>query len=123
MGADFIGAIVWLPNDQKPDWKAGQQAIQKLASMPMSDWPTDFVEFWADENEDTKKAADVLQRDLECVQEHWDDGGRESGMVCVMGINILLTGGMSYGEAPTDLMDCINRLGSADVLEACGLNP
>jgi len=38
------------------------------------------------------------------------------------GKDILITGGMSYGEAPTELMDCISRLGSADVLRACGLN-
>ena len=123
MGADFIGALVWLPKDEKPDWEVGRQTIQKLASTPMPNWPDEFVEFWADgPDQDPNGPAAMLKQDLECLQDHWDNGGRESAMVQILGVNMLLTGGMSWGDAPTDLMDCIDRLREADVLQACGFN-
>ena len=122
MGADFIGALVWLPKDEKPDWKGGRQAIQKLEATPRQGWPEDYVSDWADLHETDAEALAELRQDLKCLQEHWDEGGRESGMVQILGHNILLTGGMSRGDAPTELMDCIDRLGAANVLQACGFN-
>ena len=123
MGVDFIGAVMAMPAHEEPDWEAGRRAIEHLASAPMRAWPTDFRDLFADElGDDTHVDAARLRRDFGRVRDHWENGGRESGRFSILGVHLLVTGGMSDGDPPTDLVDSIGRLDAAGVLEACGFN-
>ena len=114
MGGDFLGAIVWLPEGEQPDWEAGRRTIRKAAGA---------VEIWMDGVAlDPAEAAALLAQDLAFFQDHWDNGGREAGRRRMPGLRVLFTGGMSDGDPPTALMESIERLRQAGVLRACGFN-
>ena len=123
MGADFIGAVMMIEQARKPDWRAGREAIDKLAATPAPNWPEAYRDQWEDGDPgDELRLADELREDLDEVETCWEEGGRECGGLTLMGYNVLVTGGMSWGDSPTELTDQISRLDCADVLQACGFN-
>ena len=118
MGADMLISLLYLPTGSEPDWPAGEKQIEKLAGMPKKKWPTELTERC-----DGKKANELvtlLRADLKNVEAAWGGNHREGTSFTIGGHEILVTGGLSWGDMPTELSDSIDRLWSSGVAEACG---
>lgn len=103
MGADFIFWAITMPTDKNPDWDAGIKFIhndEHLSSI-------------------IKKS---LLSDLKEVKEAWEGKRRDTDKWDLCHLTIMVSGGMSNGESPTDIGDKINDLSDAGVLEACGFD-
>jgi hypothetical protein len=101
MGADFIFWAVSLPKNQKPNWKAGERYIDKYEDVD---------------------ARSSLRSRLKNFQLAWSNQHRESGFMTICHLEVLVSGGMSWGDTPTDLGNDINDLSDSGVLEACGFD-
>jgi hypothetical protein len=123
MGADLCLTYVTIRRDKKPNWDAGQAAINRLDKK----WKAavkrdpDFVP-----DEDTfggRDAEDIisdLKADLSDLKEGVK-GLRRDMTTIIVGIwDIYVTGGMSWGDDPTDLYAGLRRLYDAGIIKACG---
>lgn len=137
MGADFFYyALTWL-KDQKLDWEAGKAHIRKLAEDYKKEAegghrPTlgENYEDPEDEGERpvlTDSGCDYTVSDMELSLEDIQSGiagSRRDCNVCQLGhLQILLTGGMSWGDDPTDLCHAMQAVLDCDGLaQAIGFN-
>lgn len=111
MGADFIFWWLSLPKGQKPNWKAGEKLIESL------DLDDPALEFGT-----TDISLDILLAKLKTVRQAWEGKDREGGFMNVAHLQILITGGVSGGDSPTDLGNDINDLEQGGILDVCGFN-
>lgn len=128
MGADLILAHIWTTKpDSELDWDAARSAIEALTvddvdseshySWNDAEVPTDDEEFLS------KKVRPGVRNDLEEFKSLWQASlsnlPRDADM-CTMGpVRALITGGMSWGDSPTETWDLLSRLPDS-VLKAIG---
>jgi hypothetical protein len=121
MGADMILSVLWIGKKKNPDFKKGEALIQKLAMTPAEEWPKEFIDRF---NDDIMigPMVDELSQSLNEVKRSWSGNHREAAFMEMCGRRILVTGGLSWGDAPTDLMGDIDNLLSSGVAKACGFS-
>jgi hypothetical protein len=121
MGAEMILSVLWVSKKKKPDFKKGEALIQKLAMTPAEEWPEEFTERF---NGDIMigPMVDQLGRSLKEVEQAWSGRHREATFMEMCGRRILVTGGLSWGDSPTELMRDIDNLLSSGVAKACGFS-
>jgi hypothetical protein len=138
MGMDFNCYLAWIPSGQEPDWAAGKAAIDALAGTPPRDWPGSFVVYYDGElgaydvdletmsdavgRGHAQRAAAHLRTDLVCVRDGLSGQRRDTALYDVPGLRLLISGGFSDGDPPSELAEAMSRLECAGVLEACGFN-
>lgn len=138
MGADMLLWTLPLRNGAEPDWKAGESVVDKLEATPLKEWPEDYrdryvqleeaeAETVEDKAADAKKETEqratevkALRQALEDVKQAWDGHHREGASIQVAGYDILVTGGLSWGDPPTELATAMDRVGLSGVESACG---
>jgi hypothetical protein len=138
MGADMLLWTMPLRMGEEPDWTAGAIIVAKLEATPLKDWPEDYRDRYvqgleeaeakaedkaaaasAEAKQRAKEVAD-LRKALDEVQQAWAGNHREGTSIQVAGYDILVTGGLSWGDPPTELATAIDRLGMSGVEAACG---
>jgi hypothetical protein len=126
MGADFLVAFVSVPKGTDPDWLAGEAYIESLRGKPLGDWDEEYVANYMDELDDECSAEEVafvknreannLLEDLTEIRRVWEGGFRRDATILEIGDQtVLLTGGMSWGDSPTDLAEMIWKQDQAGV--------
>lgn len=59
-------------------------------------------EFDDDEKSEYEKAIEWVDNFIDCVYGYWESGSRETTVYYFRGVPILVTGGLSWGDDPTD---------------------
>ena len=116
MGADFMASWICWPKDKSfEEWQeAAKEAICKLRSWDDLDSPETM------ENELDPDLVDHYRNDpkslREMILEHLDqidDESREVGYGEIGNWGFLVTGGLSWGDVPTDVFDSFNIVNAA----------
>lgn len=123
MGADFLVHYISWPKNTQPDWADGFKEIERLRALPTEAWPEDYKNSgYGDEDSIPGDAADELSEDLKEVQRVADGGYTREATTFLIGDEevVLLTGGQSWGDSPTNMYERIDRLYGAGVIHAIG---
>lgn len=121
MGADMILSAVSISKKKKPDFKKGEALIKKLAMTPVEKWPKEFMERYSDET-DIGPMVTTLRESLSELERAWSGHHREAAWMHVCGRKLIVTGGLSWGDSPTELMNDIDNLLNSGVAQACGFS-
>jgi hypothetical protein len=118
MGADLLIVSLVIDKAREPDFDAGHEAIENLASIDV-EAPDEFFEYDCDNDEGMteirRQLADALE-ELRCGLV-----SREVEWIELRGARVYVTGGMSWGDTPTHLFETIVRLRAVrGVLTAVG---
>ncbi len=116
MGADFLVAALAIESGRQPDFEAARRAIESLArdQIEIPD------EFWENDPDTDKGLAAVRSQlrdalnDLKAALQQ----SRELGWLEIRGATVYLTGGLSTGDAPTELFETFARLLAVPVVLA-----
>ena len=102
MGADLILSFLYIEKDKQPNWEAGKKALAGLL-----------------ENEDEDPLP--TEKDIEDLFNAWADKYRDAVLVNIGEYAVLISGGMSWGDDPTDTYAVIDRVANyPQVYEAMG---
>jgi hypothetical protein len=121
MGANMILSAVSISKKKKPDFEKGEELIAKLEMTPADKWPAEFTDRFNDDLKIGPMAA-ALRKSLEALVQAWAGHHREAAWMNVCGRKLIVTGGLSWGDPPTDLMSDIENLLSSGVAQACGFS-
>lgn len=116
MGADLLLHHVWIRHGQAPDWAAAKAVIagmtdaetEALESIEYTEVPTPAL------------YRDSLLNDLEDVIDVWQNDRRVAYRTQIGPVDVLLTGGVSWGDEPTDEFRVIGRLLETQAFETAG---
>jgi len=138
MGGDFFLEYISIEKDKEPDWTKAREVVEKMGRVHISKWKDtfdhDFTELFERYYEEALSYEDEIQPDMNdrikicenliaCLREiraSWDNGTRDSIVIELRGRNYLFTGGMSWGDAPTELYDQIGKLLCTKLIQAAG---
>ena len=139
MGADFL--FYQMSGPPEPDWDKVERAIKELAGLPLDNWPDEFKEQYLGtianaegvpkETEETPQAWAKLRLTpaLAEFQLGWTGEHRQGGCFEMPnGQHVMLTGGLSWGDGPTELynvmmlLDFSGVLNAADIMGGLGLD-
>ena len=141
MGADFCFLYLIMKKGKEPDWNACIERLVEMSSTHLSKWPGKFqidiedvgikCDFdgstYCEENEsidDSKDRSDAVRRaqeSYEAVRRMFSQGSRDSDFLIVGGLEILLTGGMTWGDDPTDGYTKVNNFYAFELWKVAGM--
>lgn len=116
MGADMLITALVIEQGSRPDFEAARAAIDALSPAQV-EFPD---EFW-DHDVETDEGLDAIRHELrDSLAEvkaalKWS---RELTSLELRGATVYLTGGLSNGDAPTELFEAITRLYAVPVVLA-----
>jgi len=120
MSADLLIAALTVDEERALDFEAADRAVSKLSD---DDDVIDFERFSVEdpwEPEALERVRAVLRSDLRRLREAIESRV-EFAEMSVRGATLYVTGGLSYGDGPTEIWDVIARLRAVDgVLAAAG---
>jgi hypothetical protein len=141
MSSDLLVTYLTIPRKKKPNLKAGERAIQKLSKTPAWDWPEGFLDYMGGDSagtmHDTMSPLDEAAKRNEFVHQvkadfkdllvHLDPpkdgrGLRDIAELEIGPLRVILSGGLSGGDSPTESFDVIERLKAAKVTDAMGFD-
>lgn len=131
MGEDLLLVGASIPYRRKPVWKAAERRIARLQLTQAGKWPKGYVEQNCPDEEldddgepriGPPGAVDQLREDLRDFRVAWVKGTRSSTVWRVGNRMLLIAGGPSWGDSPSDLFDSVARLNAAGVLVAAGFD-
>ena len=111
----------------KPDWRKGHQKIEELCNNMALNNKIDPAVMHLGKGcgniKDLDNIRATLHGYLQSIEECYTNG--RGSLVCIEfpPYRIWLTGGPSYGDAPTDLYYPVEMMNELSVLEATGLSP
>lgn len=116
MGADMLVSLFYEPMDEsfKPDWKKGHSHINKLTKKDLKN-----CEHLGDT---AKEIKDILHEKLNNIKENYENDSRELTTLEFPPYKVYLTGGMSWGDDPSDIYGDISTLNDFMILEKVGFN-
>lgn len=118
MGADMLVAVTAIPMDVEPDWHAAHLHIWRADAVAELDAHDIFYD------ESLEDVQHQLTRDLLELKRYFNGGyHRQFAELYVAGHCLILTGGLSWGDSPTDAYELLDRLTSAGALHAAGFDP
>jgi hypothetical protein len=98
-----------------PDWVAMRRRVLTLSEAELNAHPESCITDGKTEEEIARNMREQLFEDIDLLETAIEDGWREVTWIRVGGYDVWLTGGMSYGDSPTDLFDPMNRLLEAGI--------
>lgn len=127
MGADFITEHVTISKTKKPNWGAAHKYIKTLAKRDLREWPngtSNVFGFDGDNGEDfdKKSCAETLINDLEALCCAWAGKLRSANVLLVGNKRMLITGGESWGDSPSEFFDSLRRLVECGVTRKAGFD-
>ena len=113
MGADLLLNWVTWDKSRKLNWASGHKAIDALETN--------------ENGEISTEAGDIslksLHEDLKSLEEACANMYRDASIIQIGRLNVMMTGGMSWGESPGKTYETLNHLYEVDtVLDAVGFN-
>ncbi len=121
MGADLLVYVLEMDKGEEPDWEAARRKAEEMDTEELLD--TEY-RFYHEEGEDSMK--EMLMEDLETIEMWWTETRpRNLLKYPLRHTEVLITGGMSWGDLPTESAEVISRVMSPEsrhVLEAAGFN-
>ena len=128
MGGDFCLSFVGIKKGADPDWSAADEMIEKMKETHLSEWRETFKDIqdlehlfhsldipldgYSSKDEpdmnDRVSGCDKIRECLNAVRRAWDDGTRDSTIIQIQEVDYLFSGGMSWGDPPTDMYVQIN---------------
>ena len=119
MGADLLLASLVIDKSKSLDFNAGRLAVQRLGAEDI-EVADEFYDDDPDAAEGLAAIRSTLRDDLSKLEEALA-ASREIDWIEVRGATVYVTGGMSYGDVPTEIFATISRLRAArGVLTALG---
>ena len=124
MGADLCLEYVTIKQSKKPNWAKGLAKIKALEKK----YKTNPEEFPVDEDTfgpeaDGAEVIDILKSDfIEFKEGIKKLQRRDLTRITVGPYYAYITGGMSWGDEPTNLYGAINRLCAYGITKACEFN-
>jgi hypothetical protein len=121
MGADLLIACFSEPMDKnfKPDWDKARTWIEEQSKVWIKTDTLPNEIDWMGEPEDAGKQ---LLGYLQQVEEAYDAGRRDLCSLEFPPVRVHLTGGMSWGDDPSDIYQPINILNELGLLDMVGFN-
>ena len=120
MGADLLLAWFEIDAAKEPDWEAGRKRIRNLTP---EDWErAERMGYPVNLPADMDDINCALAH-IDTVKDRWENGGRDATTIEIRGANLLMTGGMSWGDSPTEAWDAFSDLYALPgVVAAMGFN-
>jgi hypothetical protein len=119
MGADLLIAALIIERDRSPDFDAARSAIESVRPDQI-EIPDEFCEH----DLETAAGLDAIRCDLQASIGRLEaalQDSRELASFELRGATVYLTGGMSWGDSPTELFETFTRLWAVPaVLAAAG---
>jgi hypothetical protein len=133
MGSDFLVAFLAAGRKKTLDVGAGRSALERLRITPLEDWPRDFLEDECGDVPDDPDEAELmknefvelLMEDLHMIEEELSPDGslrRDLWSGTIGNKFVIMSGGMSWGDAPTEAFRSLDRLTRAGVTRAMGFD-
>lgn len=129
MGADLLVYHVPIRTGKKPNLKKAEARIDRLGKTKPENWPEEYCESQSIEDLNEEGRMDQvsqLRTDLKLfyntINPKSKIGVRDLTWIKVGPWTIWLTGGMSWGDAPTESWGMLERLDKCGVLKAMGFN-
>jgi len=123
MGADMLVAALTIPHGAEPKWSRGTKVIERLERTPLRKWPKEYIEGQAVEKfgkEERYAQARKLYEDFDLLRNIRDD--REFACIRIGPLDVYVTGGLSWGDPPTDAFSAVDRLYEAGITKAVGFD-
>jgi hypothetical protein len=122
MGADLCISCFWIPDrvDNEQAKKRMLEAVETLTKEDLAE--PDFVHAFCLDEDDDKHRREMI---IVAIMDTFDSlDGRDVSWIYHKGDRIYLSGGMSYGDAPTDSYDLFYKFGNlpTKVLVAGNIN-
>jgi len=118
MGADLIGAYIYIENDKKPDWDAAQKTLDALSDKDIIALLREIDEYEDNDPDYEPWLPDCIEdprQCLGCVRSMWEQGWRSTTVLGIDKWLVLFTGEMSWG-------DCPNGVRIIEIFTALGLH-
>lgn len=129
-------AFLKISAKKKPDFEKARKKLRGLVKTPIGKWPTEFRESQGMFEDDAKKLnasdggktaetwAQLLSDDLDLLEMCFVDGGmpRQIAWIEIGKKVLLLSGGPSWGDPPTEAYDSIERLFRSGLSAAAGFD-
>lgn len=115
MGADLLLHHVWIRRGRTPDWAAAKATLAA-----MTDEDVERLEEFEYRGDTPAEYREFLIRDLGDIEEAWNSDRRLAYKFPAGPIDMWVTGGVSWGDSPTDEFDTVGRLLETNALEAAG---
>lgn len=107
MGADMLIAALVLPVGRRPDFAAAHRDVDTVAAADVA-VRGEFHDLDLDTEQGLQALRADLHRRLDELEQALD--GREFNWITVRGANVYVTGGLSWGDSPTQAFKVVNRL-------------
>jgi hypothetical protein len=134
MSACFMFQVLSIDKGAEPNWEAGEKEINRLLGVHLVNWSSDYLESYLDEwagsdktvadpdMNDRTAAVETLRKELESLRQAWHNDFQDAATFEVGNKEVLVTGGMSYSDPPTETYTTIQRLFYAGISRACGFD-
>lgn len=133
MGADLILGWLWTTQPEAIDFDKAKATIEsafntlgdtKPSAEFLKRWdPGEVFEYYDDDDGIGARAIrDYLLDDTETLRRYWteEEYARDFDKAQLGPVTALITGGMSWGDSPTETFDLIARWGDTPAAEAAG---
>lgn len=116
MGADMLVSCAVIGKDAHPNWAAAVTAIAEVAQ--------DADEFHTEGRDLDEEVRPLLTAALERFRKYVE-GGYDRQLTCLhVGEHLVyLSGGLSWGDSPTEACEEIDALNACGILQAAGFHP
>jgi hypothetical protein len=120
MGLDLCLSWITIDENRQPDWGAARSALAALSNERLQElaWKIRGVDY--DDEATPDLIRDALSAAIDPVSVAIATGSRELGVIPVPGWIVYTTGGLSAGDAPTDLFEHIEDLCTTGLATAAG---
>jgi hypothetical protein len=137
MGANLLLTCAVIDTDKPPDWEAAGLRINAMTAEQFQDntllldqFDPDLVTYHADPGSDgeqgerlnTEPLRDRLRADVREFREAIEGERTDIDYLLVRDAKVWVTGGMSWGDQPSELCSPVHRLHLAGVLAAAGFD-
>lgn len=120
MGADLILAFAEIEKGKDPNWDAAADHINAGGWLDDDEVIVDLLGLFREESGWDDDARSRVHSALENVMDMWARKYRDAGVLHLKHTDLLVSGGMSWGDSPTDSYDDIMLLRVTGALEAAG---
>lgn len=106
--------VIGMPIGKEPNWDIGEKEYRRAAR--------EWVKTRGDRGADIQDVVEDLKESVAEVKQAWNGGGRDMSVFNHGHEKLLVTGGMSYGDDPTDLFTHIQNLYDSGLIEVLGFD-
>ena len=119
MSACMLITALIVDEKRELDFETADRAVTALQGLDVRE-PDSFIDHDPDEPEGLEQIRAILRSDLRELREAIE-GYQEIAELKIRGATLYITGGLSWGDGPTEIWDVIDRLRSVrSVLSAAG---